>query len=86
MANTGHSTASSWICATLSITSVSVIRGVKIAVATALPNTSCAQLTEAEGVIVRLLEIRRSSRLSRGRSISRCGQRLTSRLKRYVVL
>ena len=56
MANTGHSTASSWICATLSITSVSVIRGGEDrSVATALPNTSCAQLTEAEGVIVRLL-------------------------------
>jgi hypothetical protein len=35
---------------------------------------------------VRVLETRRRSRLSRGRSIKRCGHRLTGRWKRYVVL
>ena len=47
------------------------------AVATALPKTSCAQVTTAAGVTATSLEIRRRSRLSRGRSIKRCGPRLT---------
>ena len=53
-----------------------------VAVATALPNTSCAQLNAASGVTVITLEISLRSRLSRGRSINRCGNRLTASLNR----
>ena len=49
----------------------------KVAVATALPKTSCAQVTADLGVTVTWLEINRSSRLSRGRSIKRWGPRAT---------
>jgi hypothetical protein len=51
-----------------------------------LPQTSRAQVTTATGATVTLLETRRRSRLSRGRSIKRCGQRLTGWRNRYVVL
>ena len=54
----------------------------KVAVATALPKTSCAQVTTASGVTVTWLDIKRSSRLSRGRSIKRWGPRATGLLKR----
>ena len=76
MSNTGQAAALSSSSATLSITRLSVMVW-KLAVATALPKTSCAQVTDAAGVTVTLLEIRRRSRLSRGRSIKRCGPRLT---------
>jgi two-component system response regulator HydG len=62
--------------ASLSTTSRSVSPS-KPAVATALPNTSCAQVTVAAGVTVTSCDTSRSSRLSRGRSISRCGPRRT---------
>ena len=76
MANTGQATASSSISARLSITSVSVMVW-NVAVATVLPNTSCAQVNVEGGVTVTSMEIRRRSRLSRGRSIRRCAPRLT---------
>ena len=60
----------------LSITSLSA-GSWKLAVAMALPNTSCAQVSVEAGQVVIRLEIRRSSWLSRGRSIRRCGPRLT---------
>ena len=76
MSNTGHAAACSSSTAKLSMTSRSVITG-KVAVATALPATSCAQVTAAPGVTVISLDSMRRSRLSRGRSIRRCGPRLT---------
>ena len=42
-----------------------------------LPKTSCAQLILAAGVVITSQEMRRRSRPSRGRSIKRCGPRLT---------
>jgi hypothetical protein len=61
---------------TLSITSTSVMV-VKVATPTALPDTSCAQVTTADGVTPKVCDIRRRSRVSCGRSINRCGPRLT---------
>ena len=49
MSNTGHAAASSWISASLSITRTSAMVA-NVAVATALPKTSCAQVTVAAGV------------------------------------
>ena len=82
--NTGHMAAWSSTSAMLSMTSVSAMAW-KLAIATVLPETSCAQVTVAEGLIRSCMEHSRSSWLSRGRSISRCGPRATGRLYRYVV-
>ena len=81
MLKTGQAAASSWSSVTLSITRLSVMVW-KVAVATALPKTSCAQVTTASGVTVRWLEIKRRSRFSRGRSINRWDPRATGLLKR----
>jgi hypothetical protein len=80
ISNTGQATASSSSSATLSITRLEAIVW-KVAVAIALPKTSCAQVTTDLGVTITWLEIKRSSRLSRGRSIKRWGQRVTGLLK-----
>jgi hypothetical protein len=71
--NTGQSTALVKISPTLSTTSVEDMFA-KVARATALPNTSWAPVVTAPGVIVKTCDISRSSRLSRGRSIKRCGE------------
>ena len=76
MGNTGQALVSSSSFTVLSITSRSV-GAAKVAVAMALPNTSCAQSMAPGGVVVIWCDNSRSSRLSRGRSISRCGPRLT---------
>jgi hypothetical protein len=76
MSNTGQDAALSRISATLSITSMSVVVA-NVAVATALPKTSCAQVTTGVGVMAKVCDIKRRSRLSRGRRIKRCAQRLT---------
>ena len=81
MLKTGQAAASSWSSVRPSITRLSV-RVWKLAVATALPKTSCAQVSTESGVTVTWLEIKRSSRLSRGRSIKRWGPRATRLLKR----
>ena len=78
MSKTGQAEAESSSTATLAIDRRSVM-SLKEAVATALPKTSCAQDSEAAGVIVTSLETSRSSRLSRGRSISRCAPSHTGR-------
>ena len=71
MSKTGQARASSSIRATLAIDTVSPMAW-KAAVATAFPHTSCAQVTVAWGITVSSNPVSRSSRLSRGRSISRC--------------
>ena len=76
MSKTGQATASRSMRATLSIAIVSPVAW-KPVVATAFPQTSCAQLTLACGVTVSSNPVSRSSRLSRGRSISRCGPNAT---------
>ena len=81
MLKIGQATASSWSSVTLSITRLSVMVW-KVAVATALPKTSCAQVTTDSGVVVTWLEIKRRSRFSRGRSIKRWSPRATGLLKR----
>jgi hypothetical protein len=70
MSNTGHTTACSSTAAVQSMISVSDLAG-NVAMATALPATSWAQVTVAAGWISSCIEHSRSSRLSRGRSISR---------------
>ena len=50
-----------------------------VGLATALPKTSSAQVRAPSGVTLISLEINRRSRLSRGRSISRWGPKLTGR-------
>ena len=76
MLKTGQAAASSWSSETLSITKLSVMVW-KVAIATALPKTSCAQVTTDLGVTATWLEIKRRSRFSRGRSIKRWGPRAT---------
>ena len=76
MSNTGQGAALSRTSATLSITSMSVMVA-NVTVATALPKTSYAHVTAAVGAIAKVCDISRRSRLSRGRSIKRCGPRLT---------
>ena len=72
MSNTGQGEAASSTSARLSIASLSV-RPEKPAVATALPNTSLVHEIDAAASLSSVLDSRRTSRLSRGRSISRCG-------------
>src|SRR5690349_10964854 len=69
MSNTGHGSAPK-----LDLTGdhERSVGAAKTAVATALPNTSCAQVSAAGFVTSIPLDRSRSSRLSRGRSISRC--------------
>jgi hypothetical protein len=64
MSKTGQATASSSIPATVSIATVSPVAR-KAAVATAFPQTSCAQLTFAWGVTLSSKPVSRSSRLAR---------------------
>jgi hypothetical protein len=71
-----HADAPSSTAATLSTASRSV-GWLKVAVATALPKTSLVHDTDAPGATSSVLDSRRTSRLSRGRSISRCGPRRT---------
>ena len=71
ISKTGHAAAESSSTATLTTDRRSVMPS-NDAVATALPKTSWAQDSTAAGVVVTSLETSRSSRLSRGRSISRC--------------
>jgi hypothetical protein len=78
MAKTGQAAAVSPTSATLLINRVSAMV-LKVAVATALPKTSCAHVVTAAGVTTISHEIRRRSRLSRGRSITRCGPSVTGR-------
>ena len=80
ISNTGQSTALSKISPTLSIASAEAMLA-KLARATAFPNTSWANVVAAYAVIAKACEISRSSRLSRGRSIKRCGERCTGSLK-----
>jgi hypothetical protein len=77
MSNIGQAAAPSSICATLSTTIVSCIDW-KVAVATALPQTSCAQVTCGVFVTTISNPISCRSRLSRGRSIKRCGPKTTA--------
>src|ERR1700674_1962287 len=70
MSKTGQAAALSKISLTLSITSVEA-KPENAATATALPNTSCAHVIAANGAIDNTCDIRRNSRLSRGRSIKR---------------
>jgi hypothetical protein len=72
MLKTGQGVAASSTTAVLSITRSSADLS-KCAVATALPNTSFVQVTAAAGVMSMLLDSRRTSRLSRGRRMRRCG-------------
>ena len=76
MSNTGQGAALRRISAVLSIVSMSVMVA-NVAMATALPKTSCAQVSTGAGVIAKVCDIKRRSRLSRGRSINRCAPRLT---------
>jgi len=78
MSKTGQAAAVSPTSATLLINRVSAMV-LKVAVATALPKTSCAHVVTAAGVTTISHEIRRGSRLSRGRSITRCGPSVTGR-------
>ena len=78
MSNTGHSSAESSTFVVQLITRWSVVEGKgKVAVVTVLPATSCAQVTTAPGVTSNVLLMILRSRLSRGRSISRCGPSCT---------
>jgi hypothetical protein len=77
MSKIGQSAASSSICATLSTTIVSCIDW-KVALATAVPQTSCAQVTCGVGVTTNSNPVSCKSRLSRGRSIKRCGPKATA--------
>jgi hypothetical protein len=77
MSKIGHAAASSSTRATLSITIVWCADW-KTAVATALPQTSCAQVTSAAGVTASSNAVSRRSRLSRGRSNKRCGLKATA--------
>ena len=72
ISNTGQGEAPSSTATRLSMASPSAMPA-KPAVATALPNTSLVHETDAAGVISSVLDSRRTSRLSRGRSIRRCG-------------
>ena len=76
MGKTGQAALSSSRVTALSITRLSASAW-KLAVAMALPKTSCAQVRVEGGQVVMVLETSRSSRLSRGRSIRRCGPRRT---------
>ena len=73
---TGHAAAAISTIAMLLISSIDVNEE-NVAVATALPNTSCAHDTVAAAFTDTEFDIRRRSLLSRGRSIKRCGPRLT---------
>ena len=70
MSKTGHAEAWSSSSEVASIASTSVMTE-KVRVATELPKTSWAQVRTPAGVTSISLEIKRRSRLSRGRSISR---------------
>src|SRR4051812_11914866 len=84
MGNTGQATLLCSRVAVLSITSLSLGLS-KLTVAMALPNTSCAQLMVLGGVVVIWWVSSLRSRLSRGRSISRCGPSVTGWLYSYSV-
>ena len=66
------------------MTSVSDV-SLKVAVATELPNTSCAHVTVAAGVTIKSCAIKQRLRLSRGRSINRCGPNSNGSRNWYIV-
>ena len=72
MSNTGQAWAPRSTVIRLSTDRVSVSPE-KLAVAMEFPATSCAQVTVAAGCTIRSNDSRRNSRVSRGRSIRRCG-------------